>query len=283
MRFLVLGATGMAGHMISLCLLERGHEVTAFSRRPFPYCTHITGDVRNTAVLKELILEGGYDRIVNCTGLLNREAEEKKMLAVFVNSLIPHYLSETCAALSTRIIHLSTDCVFSGNRGGYRENDLRDGATFYDRSKALGELDNERDLTFRNSIVGPDMNPGGIGLFNWFMKQNGPLKGYKNALWNGVTTCELAKAIERAAQQGLSGVYHLVNARGINKYELLLLFRKYFKRDWVEIEEYGDFHVDKSLVNTRSDFRYEVPDYEEMIAEMAEWVCRHAALYPHYE
>ena len=101
---------------------------------------------------------------------------------------------------------MSTDCVFSGKTGGYDESSLRDGETFYDRSKALGELENQKDLTFRNSIIGPDLNEEGIGLFNWFMKQTGEINGYTKAMWTGVTTLTLAKAMESAVQQGLTGL-----------------------------------------------------------------------------
>ena len=92
---------------------------------------------------------------------------------------------------------MSTDCVFSGKTGWYSETSSRDGETFYDRSKALGELENNKDLTFRNSIIGPDLNKNGIGLFNWFMKQEGQIYGFTKAIWTGVTTLTLAKAMER--------------------------------------------------------------------------------------
>src|SRR5699024_1115052 len=107
----------------------------------------------------------------------------------------------------TKIIHMSTDCVFSGKIGNYKEDSLRDGETFYDRSKALGELDNQKDLTFRNSIIGPDINENGIGLFNWFMKQEGSINGYSKAIWTGVTTLTLAKAMDSALKEDLVGIY----------------------------------------------------------------------------
>src|SRR5699024_5151046 len=136
-----------------------------------------------------------YDAIINAVGILNKDAEENKSHAVLLNSYLPHYISNLTKDMNTKVIHMSTDCVFSGKVGSYKEDSLRDGQTFYDRSKALGELENDKDLTFRNSIIGPDMNKNGIGLFNWFMKQNGYIKGFNKAIWTGVTTLTLAKAM----------------------------------------------------------------------------------------
>ncbi|MDR1914078.1 MAG: sugar nucleotide-binding protein, partial [Clostridiales bacterium] len=160
MKILVLGATGMAGHVITTHLCERCKDVTAFSRRPFPYCENIIGDAEDFYYLRKIISENNFDVIVNAVGLLAKDSEKNKSNAVLTNSYLPHFLSN----LPPKIIHLSTDCVFSGSRGNYKENDLRDGEIFYDRSKSLGELNNGRDLTLRQSIIGPDINENGIGL-----------------------------------------------------------------------------------------------------------------------
>ena len=282
MKILVLGATGMAGHTISIYLSEAGHDVTAFTRRKFEYCHNITGDVTDFALIKKVVLEGHYDAIINAIGILNRDAEDNKPQAVLLNSYLPHYLSEITKDTKTRVIHMSTDCVFSGKTGGYDESSLRDGETFYDRSKALGELENQKDLTFRNSIIGPDLNGEGIGLFNWFMKQTGEINGYTKAMWTGVTTLTLAKAMESAVQQGLTGIYNLVNNQIISKYELLRLFNKHMKDGQVMIAPSDAVEVDKSLINNRSDFSFVVPSYEQMIIEMKEWIEDHKELYPHY-
>ena len=282
MKILVLGATGMAGHTISIYLSEVGHDVIAFTRRKFKYCHNITGDVTDFTLLKKVALEGNYDAIINAIGILNKDAEENKPQAVLLNSYLPHYLSEITKDTKTRVIHMSTDCVFSGKTGGYDESSLRDGETFYDRSKALGELENQKDLTFRNSIIGPDLNGEGIGLFNWFMKQTGEINGYTKAMWTGVTTLTLAKAMESAVQQGLTGIYNLVNNQIISKYELLRLFNKHMKDGQVMIAPSDAVEVDKSLINNRSDFSFVVPSYEQMIIEMKEWIEHHKELYPHY-
>ena len=150
MRVLVLGATGMAGHTIAIYLSEQGHDVTSFSRREFPYCCNkIIGDVTDFELLDEVIGNGEYDAVINAIGILNRDAEEKKSLAVLLNSYLPHYLSEITANKDTRVVQISTDCVFTGKAGWYDECSLRDAESFYGRSKALGELESNKDLTIR--------------------------------------------------------------------------------------------------------------------------------------
>jgi dTDP-4-dehydrorhamnose reductase len=282
MKILVLGSTGMAGHTISIYLKESGHDVTGFSRRRFEYCNNIIGDVTNFPFLKNVIIEGNYDAVINAIGILNKDAEDNKPLAVLLNGYLPHYLTQITKDLKTKVIHMSTDCVFSGKTGGYTETSYRDGETFYDRSKALGELENNKDLTFRNSIIGPDLNENGMGLFNWFMKQEGQINGYTHAIWTGVTTLTLAKAMERALEENLTGLYNLVNNECINKFDLLKLFNKYIKEESLTILPSEDFVVDKSLINNRNDFEFVVPSYEQMILEMKEWIEIHKVYYPHY-
>lgn len=282
MKILVLGGTGMAGHTISIYFKEAGHDVTAFSRSKVDYCKNINGDITDFENLKKIINEGQYDAIINAIGILNQDAEDHKSNAVLLNSYLPHFLSETTKEMKTRVIHMSTDCVFSGKTGGYSETSFRDGETFYDRSKALGELENSKDLTFRNSIIGPDMSERGIGLFNWFMKQEGQINGFTKAIWTGVTTLTLAKAMEQALKENLTGLYNLVNNETISKYELLKLFNKYMKDGQIEILPSDKLSLDKSLVNNRTDFSFKVPSYEIMAVEMKEWIDNHKDFYPHY-
>ena len=282
MKIIVLGATGMAGHVIALYFVEKGHTVTAFSKTPFQHCHNIIGDALDKQNLQKIILSGDYDAVINCIGLLNQDAEENKSLAVYLNSYLPHFISDTVKNLKTRLIHMSTDCVFAGNTGPYSENHLRDGSSFYDRTKALGEVEDNKNLTFRNSIIGPDMNFQGIGLFNWFMKQNGTIMGYSNAIWTGVSVITLAKAMEQSLAENTAGIYNLVNNNSISKYSLLVLFNKYFKGESINIIQDKSLTLDKSLVNTRNDFSFEVPTYEKMVIEMKEWVENHRYLYPHY-
>lgn len=282
MKLLILGGTGMAGHTISIYFKEAGHDVTAFSRSKVNYCKNVNGDITDFKNLKKIINEGQYDAIINAIGILNQDAEDHKSNAVLLNSYLPHFLSDTTKEIKTRVIHMSTDCVFSGKTGGYSETSFRDGETFYDRSKALGELENNKDLTFRNSIIGPDMSERGIGLFNWFMKQEKQINGFTKAIWTGVTTLTLAKAMEQALNENLTGLYNLVNNETISKYELLKLFNKYMKDGQIEILPSDNLSLDKSLINNRTDFSFKVPSYETMVAEMKEWIDNYKDLYPHY-
>ncbi len=283
MRFLILGCNGMAGHMISTYLKEQGHEVFGFDRRPSSLIESVAGDAMDAAFVRDLIGKNKYDTVINCIGLLNQFAENNKAGAAYLNSYFPHYLAELTDGTDTQIIHMSTDCVFSGKRGQYTEDDLRDGTTFYDRSKALGELEDEKNITLRNSIVGPDINPKGIGLLNWFMQQHGEVTGYTGALWTGQTTLQLAKTMEVAARERAHGLFNTVPDTSISKCDLLSLFNKYIRKEKVTIIPVDKMAADKSLKRTRWEFSYKIPDYEQMVAELADWMRGHKALYPHYE
>ncbi len=283
MRFLVLGASGMAGHVISIYLKEKGHDVVGYCRRTVSFVEFIKGDVKIVQRLKNVIETGNYDIVVNAVGILNQFAESDKESAAFLNGYLPHLLVKLTESINTRIIHISTDCVFSGKNAPYIESSFRDGESFYDRSKALGELNDEKNLTLRNSIVGPDINENGIGLFNWFMKQNGEINGYTNAMWTGITTLQLAKTIEAAVLSDAHGLVNMVYEKNISKYDLLKLFNRYMRNDDVKINPYDDFLLDKTLVRTNFEFDYSVPDYETMVVEMSEWIHEHKYLYPHYK
>ena len=155
MQFLVIGCTGMAGHVISLYLKEKGHGVTGISRRPQSLTDGVTGDLTRPDFVREIVESRHFDTIINCAGILNREAETDRGQAVWMNSWLPHFLAQITAGTDTKVIHLSTDCVFSGSRGQYAESDLPDGQSFYARSKALGEICDEKNITIRTSFVGP--------------------------------------------------------------------------------------------------------------------------------
>lgn len=231
--------------------------------------------------LRTLLL-GHYDVVINCIGVLNEACNNNPHQAIYLNSYLPHAIVHLLNDTDTKLIHLSTDCVFSGKAAPYDENSIHDGETLYDRTKSLGEVDCGRHLTFRNSIIGPDMKKNGIGLLNWFMKQSGTIHGYTGAIWNGVTTLTLAKAIEKATTDDLTGLYHLANATSINKYDLLQLFNGYLKDNKITILPSSTVQIDKTLLNSRQDFSFSVPSYEEMIMEMRDWISSHKNLYPHY-
>jgi dTDP-4-dehydrorhamnose reductase len=282
MKFLVLGCNGMAGHTISLYLKEQGHDVMGFAQEKSKYVDSIIGDARDIDFMRDMITAGKYDTVINCIGILNQFAEQNKALATFLNSYFPHFLAEVTSGTDTQVIHMSTDCVFSGKKGSYTEDDFRDGETFYDRSKALGELEDDKNITLRNSIVGPDINPNGIGLMNWFMKQNAPVSGYTKAMWTGQTTLQLAKTMEAAAKERASGLYNTVPDHSISKYDLLRLFNKYLRNNAIQISPVEGINADKSLKRTRYEFDYIIPDYEVMVVELADWVIKHKGMYPHY-
>lgn len=272
----------MAGHTISLYFKEKGHDVLAYSRSYFGYCENIVGDVFDNDRLVDVLLKGDFDAVINCIGILNKDAENNPTKAVYLNSYLPHFIVDVLKDTRTKLVHMSTDCIFLGNTGPYTETSFCDGHTFYDRTKAIGEVNDSKNLTFRNSIIGPDMHENGIGLFNWFMKQSIKVNGYKGAIWTGVTTLTLAKAMEKALEVDLSGLYHLVNNESISKFELLQFFSRYFKEESVMVVEQSTIQLDKSLRNTRSDFDFVVPSYEQMIMEMKDWVINHHYLYKHY-
>ena len=276
----------MAGHTISLYLLEQGHEVYGFDLQESKLIKSFAGNAFDTETISCVIKEGNYDTVINCIGVLNQFAENNHALAAFLNSYFPHFLAKTTVGTDTQVIHMTTDCVFSGKKGSYTEHDLRDGETFYDRSKALGELDDEKNLSLRNSIVGADINPKGIGLLNWFMNnttgESPVVNGYTKAMWTGQCTYQLAKTMEAAAKERAHGLVNAVPDTDISKYELLKLFNKYLRGGRVQINPVDGVNADKSLKRTNWDFNYRIPDYEQMVAEMAEWIYKHKKLYPHY-
>ena len=281
MKYLILGAGGMAGHIITNYLLEQGEDIEGLEMRKLEYCkTHVL-DVTRFEQLKELVLNNDYDCIINCIGILNQAADDNKDLAILLNSYLPHFLVKITKDSKTKVIQMSTDCVFSGIRGHYIESDNPDGETYYDKTKALGEINDDKNLTFRNSIIGPDINENGIGLFNWFMKQSGKINGFEKSLWTGVTTLTLAKAMHKASQCDLTGLYNLVNNEVTNKYELVSLFNKCMNKN-LKINRVDGIVHDKSLYRTRNDFEFIVPSYERQIKEMAQWIYNHKELYRHY-
>lgn len=273
----------MAGHVVSLYLQEQGFNVKTLSARNKLDNNTTLLDVTNTEQLKEYLDNNTFDVVVNCIGLLIKQSEERKDLAVCLNAYLPHYLENYYKDTKTKVIHLSTDCVFSGKNPPYKEDSWFDGELFYDRSKALGEIINDKDLTFRMSIIGPDMQESGVGLFNWFYAQSGEIFGYTKAVWNGITTIELAKAIKEAIEQDLTGLYQLVPDGNITKYDLLGLFKQEFNRDDITIKPKNEVALDKTLVNTRDDFDFKVATYPDMIRDMKEWIEKHNNLYRHYK
>lgn len=283
MNYFILGVNGMAGHTIAQYLIEQGHLVTGFARSKSPICRTVLGDARRERDLLRAINEVPFDVMINCIGVLNRFVDEKLADGIYLNSVLPHLLAEILKDSPVKLIHISTDCVFEGTRGGYIETDVPDATSFYGKSKALGEVVDEKNLTFRTSIIGPELKEDGIGLFHWFMQQNGEVQGFDQVIWSGVTTLQLAKAIEMDGKNSQSGLYHLVNNACISKYELLRLFHKYCRPvSEVVIKRNTEVRNNKSIINTREDKAFVVPTYEQMVREMADWIKRHPLLYKQY-
>jgi dTDP-4-dehydrorhamnose reductase len=280
---IILGANGMAGHVITTGLREDiiNYNVISVARSSSEIKPNIILDVSDFVGLKSLIDSSKPDVIINCIGLLNKTAEDNPDQAVLINSYLPHFLESTTKNTKTKVIHISTDCVFSGEEGAYLESSFKNGRGYYAQSKSLGELNNSKDLTFRTSIIGPELNQNGIGLFHWFANQNSEIKGFTNAFWTGVTTIELMNAVKVAINNDLVGLYHLVHAEKISKFNLVSLFNEVFGKG-LTIVPYDGYTVDKSLINTRSDFAYRVKGYKEMIIEMQKWIIDHKELYLHY-
>lgn len=276
MKILVLGSEGMLGHVVKLYFQEKGHTVKGTSRSG--NSDYSLDANKNIGDVKVFIDDFKPDAVINCIGILNKVAEQNKPLAVMVNSYLPHFVDETCRESGVKFIHVSTDCVFDGKaNGGYTETSLRTATDFYGRSKGLGEVENDSSLTLRTSIVGPDINPNGIGLFQWFMNQQTETNGFDKAIWTGVTTLEFAKCMEKAIANNLSGLRHVVNNDKIDKFSLISLFKKHFNKDIV-IGRKSDYVVDKSLTRT-TDFDFEIPSYDQMVSEMAGWVTGHESIY----
>ncbi|CAM3403066.1 dTDP-4-dehydrorhamnose reductase family protein [Aquirufa ecclesiirivi] len=282
-KILILGANGMAGHVINLVLRDMPDKfiVTSIAKKHSKVPIDTLLDVTNFMKLSELIHISKFDFIINCTGILNKKADSDFDQAILINSYLPHFLEKITQNTSTKVIHLSTDCVFSGKSGDYKEGDFKDGIGVYALSKSLGEIENNKDLTIRTSIIGPELHESGIGLFNWFMKQSGSsIYGFTKAFWSGVTTLELARILVDLMDIGeLSGIVHVTSAKKINKYDLITLFKQYFKnKDFIILED-RKHAVDKSLLNTRKDFKIEINSYDKMISDLKIWINQHSSLY----
>jgi dTDP-4-dehydrorhamnose reductase len=283
-KVLVLGSSGMAGHVLTHVLRSEPNNYTVIdvSRTNSLISPAVLLDVRQTIALKSIIDDTQPNVIVNCVGVLNHFSEKNPDEAILLNGYLPHFLERLVFGTNCKIIHISTDCVFSGKKGDYNEFDITDGEGYYAQSKAIGEIINTKDLTIRTSIIGPELKGNGTGLFHWFSKQSGEIKGYSNALWSGVTTIELANVIKEAIKHDLCGLYHLCSQGKISKKDLLQLFVQEFNSNIV-IKAFEEYKVDKSLINTRCDFSYKVPSYNMMIKEMHQWIRNNAYLYEEYD
>ncbi|MDU2241790.1 MAG: SDR family oxidoreductase [Paenibacillus sp.] len=275
MKMLILGGHGMAGHVLVRHFREQGeHQVFYTSRDPGDPGSLIL-DAGDIVAVDQAVQLVRPDVIINAVGVLNQFADHDKIMAYHINGFLPHRLRHLADKTGARLIHISTDCVFRGDRGGYREDDQPDGVTTYALTKALGEVRDEGHLTIRTSIIGPEIRRQGIGLFHWFMSQEGKVSGYRRVKWNGVTTAQLAQTIDWLLDRPVSGLIHLAHPEVVSKYEMLHLFREIWGKTDIEIEPDDGPALDRTLVNTRPEAAVPLPPFRQMLEEMAEWMRRH--------
>lgn len=272
MKLLVLGGQGMAGHLIIEYFRRQGRHTVFYTTRDKSDEGGLLLDVTDCLKVEKLLEAVRPQVIINAVGVLNQFAENDKINAYHINGFLPHRLQRMAESLGARLIHISSDCVFLGSRGGYREDDEPDGTSVYALTKALGEVRSPGHVTIRTSIIGPEIRSSGIGLMHWFMQRKGTVQGYVNVLWNGVTTLELAKAIDSLLDSSVSGLVHLAYPEKISKYELLLLMQEIWNITEVKIIPSDTPVLDRSIISTRTDWKYEVPHYREMLKEMEIWM-----------
>jgi dTDP-4-dehydrorhamnose reductase len=280
MKILIIGSKGMAGHVIYNYFKENSNfEIVDIARGIEFHTPTYQLDISDFEALTTILKLEKPTFVINCIGVLNQYAENHPDNAVLLNSYLPHFLAKNGDELDYKLIHISTDCVFSGKEGDYKEDSIKNGLGFYATTKALGEVSYGKHITLRTSIVGPELKDNGIGLLDWFLNQKGHIIGYSRAFWTGITTLEMAKAIFEVVKQNISGLHHLVNNQKINKSDLLKIFKETFEKNDIEIISNGDYFVDKSLIRTNFDFNYRVGDYDVMMQELKDWILSHPNLY----
>lgn len=280
MRILVLGGSGMLGHKLWQVLAPRFDTYVTFREDFNSYAEYgIFDPARSRCKLSvsdvgnfEDCIEGlKPDVVINCIGVVKQSEEANDpIISREVNSTFPHQIAEFCQAVESRLIHISTDCVFSGNKGNYVEDDLADAEDIYGRTKLYGEVSGKDCLTIRTSMVGRELHSAN-GLIEWFLNQQGKrVPGYTRAIFSGLTTIALAKLLARVIQdhRDLTGIRH-VASEPISKHDLLILVKEVYG---LEIDVYADseIEIDRSLNAARfnSETGYTVPTWQEMIEEM---------------
>jgi len=272
MKVLILGAAGMAGHVVDRFLLGRGYNVVTHARNSLFIDAAYTEDLyENPKALEAIISRELPEVIINCAGVLVEASKNSPHIAAYINAYLPHLLVHMGSIHGFKIVHISTDCVFSGRDGSYHESSTKDEITPYGLSKSLGEIINSRDCTIRTSIVGPELKPHGSGLLAWFLRQTGTIQGYLNAYWNGITTLELAKFIEKVITENIAGITNLSASQTVSKFELLQIFKKTYNHD-IQINPHElKKPINKSLIMTRADVGYEQQQIPAMLTEMRNW------------
>lgn len=269
-KILVLGSQGMVGHVVFAYFKELTNYDTHGLARSVGEDVSTVLDVRDFKNLEDYLKQEKFDYVINCIGVLIQSSEKNKSDAILLNSYLPNFLAECGLQYGYKLIHISTDCVFSGREGSYTETSECDGYSTYARTKILGEIANEKDLTIRTSVIGPELKSYGEGLLNWFLTQKDEISGYSNVFWTGVTTYELAKALVYFIEENVSGIFQLVPDHKISKYELLQIAKTIFQKN-ITIHKSDEYYSDKSLIPT-SDFPYKVNSYQVMMKELKTWM-----------
>lgn len=274
MNILVTGAAGMLGlavlrvaggqgHVRAIGGVRRREQVEILHRNGFEACLC---DVTDEGSI-DSTLASRFQVVINCAGITKARAIDP-IETILGNSLAPHLLARVCARYGARLIHISTDCVFSGRRGNYGEEDVPDPVDLYGRSKLLGEVAYDGYLTVRTSFIGREARTR-YGLLEWFLAQTGTVPGYARALWSGLTAPALAQVLlELGRRPGVNGLLHVAGDT-VDKYNLLCLLKKAFDKDDVDIEMALEPTIDRSL-NADRFWRLDVkaPSLPEMIKDL---------------
>lgn len=283
MRILVLGVSGMLGNAMLRMMVQGGRHEVFGSARPASVKRFfasemadniITGvDVENIDTLARLFSQVRPEVVINCIGLVKQLAEaDDPLSALPINALLPHRLARLCELVDARLVHISTDCVFSGRKGNYLETDEADAQDLYGRSKLIGEVDYPHAVTLRTSIIGHELYSA-HSLIGWFLAQQGNVKGFTHAIFSGLPTCELARVIRDKVlpRTDLHGLYH-VAAQPISKYDLLEIVNLEYGKG-LKIEPDCNLKIDRSLNASR--FRevtgYVAPAWPDLIAQMRQF------------
>ena len=282
MKVLILGSAGMLGHKLYQ-VLTPNFDVTGTIRGPYSDISKYgffqqsrivpDTDAQDISRVEKVIKETSPDVAVNSIGIIKPlEKKSGELLNIWINSLFPHQLYKICQAGGIRLIHISTDCVFSGKKGNYREDDPSDAEDIYGKTKYLGEVNGAGALTIRTSLIGRELASTN-NLLEWFLaNQGGKVQGYSNAIFSGFPTLHLSRIITDIIthHQNLSGVYH-VSSEPISKFKLLTLINRAMELN-ITIEEYPDFHCDRSLDSTlyRKETGFTPPSWEKMVNELAQ-------------
>ena len=281
MKILILGGSGMLGHKF-LQSWEKNHTVKCTLRKEIQFYenNHYFNkgnsienvDVLDEAKLKKVIEDFMPDVLVNCVGVTKQIIDKSKLMhSIYINSYLPHTLKAICEKHSIRLILMSTDCVFSGDKGFYKEDDISDARDIYGKTKSLGEVDSEGVLTLRKSTVGIEIYKK-HGLIEWFLGQKKIVNGYSKAIYSGVTSQELANIIETILidYPDMSGIYNIAS-KPISKYTLLSDLNERLN-NILDIRSDDTVVCDRSLdpYKFQNDTRIQVKDWEVMLDELAE-------------